>query len=556
MRKRVTVLVKLIGMVLLGVLMVGVAGYAGWVGLQKVDRAQTAILEASRTNRAAAMVDMYHEGLKADVLEVLTASVVADTQWLVDSTDNFPKDVKAMREQMAAVDEANHSPAIKQALASAKPRVEAYISSAESLKQLILRDNTEGIKQLPEFNRSFDEVAIELQNLGNLIHKEAEQTAASGHAAIIAARRMILIAAVAGVILLSLSSVMLARGISRGLAAAVAAADNLTNGDISTHVEITSNDEIGTLQMGMRKMIDQLAQIISEVRAGATALSGASSQISASAQGLAQGTSEQAASVEETTSSLQQMSASIDSNAENTRQMEQMALKGARDAEDSGKAVRETVEAMNSIAQKISIIEEIAYQTNLLALNAAIEAARAGEHGRGFAVVATEVRKLAERSQSAAKEIGSLASSSVKVAERSGQLLIDLVPAIRKTADLVQEVAAASREQSSGVTQINQALGQVDQVTQRNASSAEELSSTAEQMASQAEALTQLMSFFKMKEEHAIRAPQPAPFRALQPAPTKPSVFHAPLHATPPEVLSGNGHAGGEVPDSEFAHFQ
>jgi len=180
-----------------------------------------------------------------------------------------------------------------------------------------------------------------------------------------------------------------------------------------------------------------------------------------------------------------------------------VATKGAREAEDSGKAVTQTVDAMKSITEKINIIDEIAYQTNLLALNAAIEAARAGEHGRGFAVVATEVRKLAERSQVAAKEISSLATDSVKVAEQSGKLLDELVPSIQKTADLVKEVSAASREQSSGVNQINKAMAQVDQVTQTNASSAEELSSTAEELASQAEALAQLMAFFKTTGQDA-----------------------------------------------------
>ena len=194
------------------------------------------------------------------------------------------------------------------------------------------------------------------------------------------------------------------------------------------------------------------------------------------------------------------MSASIGQNAENSRQTEQLAVKGSKDAEESGRTVKETVLAMRQIAEKVSIIEEIAYQTNLLALNAAIEAARAGDHGRGFAVVATEVRKLAERSQSAAKEISSLAASSVEVAERSGQLLEELVPGIRKTADLVQEVTAASSEQSSGVGQINRAMSQVDQVTQRNASAAEELASTAEEMAAQAEALQQLVSTFRLSE--------------------------------------------------------
>ncbi|HEX7918850.1 MAG TPA: methyl-accepting chemotaxis protein, partial [Gemmatimonadales bacterium] len=265
------------------------------------------------------------------------------------------------------------------------------------------------------------------------------------------------------------------------------AAGQIAEGDLT--VRIRPRSERDVLANSLSNMVGKLSQVIGEVRSGAAALTGASSQVSATSQSLSQGTSEQAASVEETTSSLEQMSASITKNAENSRSMEQMALKGSSDATESGKSVGDTVTAMKDIAEKISIIEEIAYQTNLLALNAAIEAARAGEHGKGFAVVATEVRKLAERSQSAAKEIGGLAGSSVRVAERSGSLLNELVPAIRKIADLVQKVAAASTEQAAGVSQINRALLTVDQVTQRNASASEELASTAEEMAAQAESL-------------------------------------------------------------------
>ena len=253
--------------------------------------------------------------------------------------------------------------------------------------------------------------------------------------------------------------------------------------------------------------------------------------------------------MEETTSSLEEMSASITQNAESSRQTESMAKDAARNAEESGRSVTETVDAMKSIAEKIGIIEEIAYQTNLLALNAAIEAARAGEHGKGFAVVATEVRKLAERAQKAAKEIGELAGTSVKVAERSGKLIVELVPVIRKTADLVQEVAAASAEQSSGVSQVSKAMGTVDQVTQRNASAAEELSSTAEEMSSQAESLQQLMAFFSVTDQvvarHRVSAlqavPSPAHAGAVVQAPARPARPALPQKATFPAEMGANG---------------
>jgi methyl-accepting chemotaxis protein len=294
----------------------------------------------------------------------------------------------------------------------------------------------------------------------------------------------------------------------------------IAEGDLNVDVKPRSDaDSFGT---AFSAMVHKLAEVISEVRSGASALASGSSQISSSAQSLSQGTSEQASSVEETTSSLQEMSASITQNAANSREMEQMALKGSTEVADGANAVQQSVDAMIKIAEKISIIEEIAYQTNLLALNAAIEAARAGEHGRGFAVVATEVRKLAERSQAAAKDIGGLASSSVSVARNSGDLLRELVPTIRRTTDLVRDVAAASNEQSAGVAQINRAMMLVDQVTQRNAAAAEELASTAEEMSAQAEGLEQLIAFFHGAEMPPTES-RPAPVR----------VTDRPIHAAP-----------------------
>ncbi|HTN91507.1 MAG TPA: CHASE3 domain-containing protein [Sorangium sp.] len=285
------------------------------------------------------------------------------------------------------------------------------------------------------------------------------------------------------------------------LTQAVSIHQRIAGGDFTGDVTVKSADEFGQMLGAVKAMSERLAGLIGEVRSGAVSVSSASVQLSATAQSLSQGTSEQAASVEETTASLQQLSGTIAKNAANCKQVEETAHRRTRDAEHSGQAVRETVEAMKAITQRIVIIEEIAYQTNLLALNAAIEAARAGEHGKGFAVVATEVRRLAERSREAAKEIGSFAASSITVAERSGQLIAELVPSIRETAELVQGVAAASKEQSNGVAQISGAVELIEQSTQRNAAIAEELASTAAELSAQAEQLQEVMASFRLSQE-------------------------------------------------------
>ena len=461
--------------------------------------------------------------------------------------------------------------------ASYRPAVEFFRIRDAEVVPAILAGKTEMARDLvrtrlaplyEEHRRAIDDVVRLATERTQVTERMAAET--------ITRRTTILFLLGGGVLaLVILGGWILTTVITRPLATAVNVANRLAEGDVDVRVESTSRDEPGQLLQAMDRviqstrqkvdaaatiakgdltvavallsdkdalgsalqgMVAKLSQMIGEVRVGANALSSAASQVSSTSQVLSQGTSEQAASVEETTSSLEQMTASISKNADNSRQLEQAALKAARDGEESGKAVVDTVTAMKAIAEKISIVEEIAYQTNLLALNAAIEAARAGEHGKGFAVVATEVRKLAERSQTAAKEIGGLAASSVKVAERSGQLLLELVPAIRKSADTVQEVAAATAEQSAGVAQINRALTGVDQVTQRNASAAEELASTAEEMASQAESLEQLMAFFRVNGIAA--APRHVPASATRPAAPKPA----------PKTADGNGPGNGHKP--------
>jgi methyl-accepting chemotaxis protein len=289
----------------------------------------------------------------------------------------------------------------------------------------------------------------------------------------------------------------------------------MSEGDLTKRIDKHYEGAYGQMKEYVNNTTEKLSQVVTEVNAGAEALAGASEEVSATAQSLSQSASEQAAGVEETSASIEEMTASISQNTENAKVTDGMATKAAGEANEGGEAVKATVAAMKQIAQKIGIIDDIAYQTNLLALNAAIEAARAGEHGKGFAVVAAEVRKLAERSQIAAQEIGTVASSSVELAEKAGKLLDEMVPNIRKTSDLVQEITAASEEQSSGVSQINSAVSQLSQTTQQNASSSEELAATAEEMSSQAEQLQQTMSFFKLAPQSVASVSRPPATRTV-----------------------------------------
>ncbi|ACS78281.1 HAMP domain-containing methyl-accepting chemotaxis protein [Maridesulfovibrio salexigens] len=295
---------------------------------------------------------------------------------------------------------------------------------------------------------------------------------------------------------------VLTKAITGPIQMGVRFAQRMAQGDFTRTLDINQKDEVGVLAAALNNMVNRLSIVVGEVGSASENVASGSEELSATAESLSQASTEQAANVEEVSSSMEEMTANIRQNAENAQQTESIAVQSAQQAEESGRAVTQAVDAMKNIAEKISIIEEIARQTNLLALNAAIEAARAGEHGKGFAVVAAEVRKLAERSGEAAREIGDLSSGTVDVAEKAGEMLTQLVPDIKRTADLVQEITAGSSEQLSGAEQINKAVQQLDQVTQQNASASEEMASTSEELSSQAEELQQTMGFFRVNNQN------------------------------------------------------
>jgi len=348
-------------------------------------------------------------------------------------------------------------------------------------------------------------------------------------------------AAVIGVILSMVIAWIITKAITGPVIKGVAFAKSLSEGDLMATVDVDQKDEIGQLAQALKSMGEKLKDVVTDIKAAADNVASGSQQLSASSEEMSQGASEQAAAAEEASSSMEQMAANIRQNADNATQTEKIAMQSSKDADQGGQAVTETVTAMKQIAEKISIIEEIARQTDLLALNAAIEAARAGEHGKGFAVVASEVRKLAERSQLAAGEIGKLSSSSVEVAEKAGAMLTRMVPDIQKTAELVQEISAASNEQNTGADQINKAIQQLDQVIQQNASASEEMASTSEELSSQAERLQHIISFFKLDMGSSRPAAGFSAGKSLaKPAKTKALVAHAPV-AKPVAKPKGNG---------------
>lgn len=274
---------------------------------------------------------------------------------------------------------------------------------------------------------------------------------------------------------------------------------SLSAGDLSIEVkEIKSSNELGILNQSIRQLLDNLNTIVTEIKDNSDNLADSSQSLSNVSEQIAQGANEQASSVEEISSTMEEIASNIENNTDNAQQTEKIANNVATGVEKVNNASTESLKSAHDIAEKINIINEIAFQTNILALNAAVEAARAGEYGKGFAVVAAEVRKLAERSKIAADEIVRLASKSVSVTEEAGKLMFDLLPEIRKTAGLVQEISSYSIDQNSGATQVNNSIQQLNSITQQNASASEEMSTGAEGLANQAIKLKELISYFKI----------------------------------------------------------
>ncbi|MBB4199732.1 methyl-accepting chemotaxis protein [Rhodoblastus sphagnicola] len=393
--------------------------------------------------------------------------------------------------------------------ASVEEAFKAYVVTDESIREKIkAKDVAEATKiALSTARANLARLRSTLSD-GSKFYVDGMEKARQASNEQYAFMRNVTLATVGAALIVALAlAFWVAMTISQGLKSAGAVMRSVADGDLNWRAEKLPSDEIGAMLASVDVMVERLRNVVGDAQVASDNVSSGAQQLSSAAEQIAQGATEQASAAEEASSAMEEMAANVKQNADNAAQTEKIARQSAKDAEASGDAVTLAVEAMSTIAHKITIVQEIARQTDLLALNAAVEAARAGEHGKGFAVVASEVRKLAERSQSAAAEISQMSGDTVKSAQEAGEMLHRLVPDIRKTAELISEISAACREQDIGAAQINQAIQQLDQVTQQNAGASEEMSATSEELASQAEELQSSISFFKVEDNGESRRP-------------------------------------------------
>ncbi|MBP1843173.1 methyl-accepting chemotaxis protein [Rhizobium petrolearium] len=581
-------------------MLIGTAGY-GLYSLGTANEAMTYVTEvaATRLDKIQQMNILSLNRIRAQK-NMLLATSPAEIEKFYTDGDKLEQAFLALLDELASTATADQKQfwdttrALASANHGANEKVDAAVKSGNMQHALDLSSG--------ESRKAITELTAQLEEAVQINRDRMQKSSDEAEANYWATRSLMIVISVIAVITAAATAIWIALSINSGLRKIMAVAEAVSIGDLNQNVEIKTNDEIkdlvdtinvmtgnlrntasiadqiangnltvtpkplsdkDTLGLALESMVERLRGVVADALSAANNVSSGSQELSASSEQLSQGATEQASSAEEASASMEQMAANIKQNADNAAQTEKIARQSSRDAETSGEAVGRAVTAMRTIAEKISIVQEIARQTDLLALNAAVEAARAGEHGKGFAVVASEVRKLAERSQAAAAEISSLSGDTVQVATEAGEMLNKLVPAIQKTAELVSEISAACREQDVGASQINEAIQQLDKVTQQNAGASEEMSSTSEELAAQAEELQASIAFFKVDRAGSQeRSSSTGRVLAAQPVArpaTKSSASRAADHSIKAQQARAKGFAldmsvGG--PDADDDHFR
>ncbi len=510
--------------------------------------------DSSAAGRFAAVADLAKSVLR---IRANTIKAVADQ----NSPEMQEQDAEAVNTYVSAVEtqvaqlDTLILGADRAAFQELKTRIDTWLPLAKQAVGKALENSQYQASVASAEGATFRRAAMTiLDNMTTRMREQITQGQENSAAAYESARLLMISALVVITLVAAISATLIVMGISKAISSALRLANEVAGGNLSATATVKSNDEIKDLIDALNVMTRKLRDVVSEVTAATRNVASGSQELSATSEQLSQGATEQASSTEEASASMEQMAATIKQSADNASQTEKIARQSAADAIASGEAVNNAVTAMQTIAEKIMVVQEIARQTDLLALNAAVEAARAGEHGRGFAVVASEVRKLAERSQAAAAEISTLSGQTVKTAQSAGEMLNKLVPDIQRTAELVEEISAGSREQNAGVAQINTAIQQLDKVTQQNTSAAEEMSASSEELANQAELLQKSISYFRVDGNRSGEAVEAAGHTAAKSAKSK--NLRAELMAKAPHMQkarAGKAHPAGGGFDLDLA---
>jgi methyl-accepting chemotaxis protein len=437
----------------------------------------------------------------------------AEIDHIADARDDYKMNMDNLAGKVAAEDGKAILAKIESARAVSVPLADKAVAQARGGKQAdaVAVLLTEVLPNQNKWLGALDEM-VRWQD------KRADEIAVGAEDSYKKARLLTILAVAATVLVGCIFAWLVSRSIIRPLGQAVAIARRVADGDLSAHIDVQSTNETGKLMLALKDMNDHLARTVGRVRSGADTIATASSQIAAGNLDLSSRTEQQASALEETASSMEELTSTVKQNSDNARQAGQLAQSASDVAVKGGAEVAQVVDTMGSINASskkivdiIGVIDGIAFQTNILALNAAVEAARAGEQGRGFAVVATEVRNLAQRAASAAKEIKSLIDDSVdkvnigaKLVDQAGATMQEIVGSIRRVTDIMGEITAASREQTEGIEQVNQAIIQMDETTQQNAALVEEAAAAAASLQDQAGNLVELVSVFKIDGTHAV----------------------------------------------------